>query len=87
MSATLDTSAAMASRPITISVGWARGRPCYSCSADGCVARMESQAARAYMHEIECVERLDVNSLMRPLACADRGTKFYSANFTVQSPS
>ena len=28
MSATLDRSAAMASRPITISVGWARGRPC-----------------------------------------------------------
>ena len=28
MSATLDMSAAMASRPITISVGWARGRPC-----------------------------------------------------------
>ena len=42
----------MASRPITISV-------------DGCVARMESQAARAYMHEIECVERLALNSLMR----------------------
>ena len=34
-------------------------------SADGCVTRMESQAARAYMHEIECVERLDLNSLMR----------------------
>ena len=28
MSVTLDRSAAMASRPITISVGWARGRPC-----------------------------------------------------------
>ena len=37
----------------------------YICSADGCVARMESQAARAYMHEIECVERLALNSLMR----------------------
>ena len=38
---------------------------------DGCVARMESQAARAYMHEIECVERLALNSLslMRPLLC------------------
>ena len=34
-----------------------------------CVARMESQAARAYMHEIECVERLALNSLMRPLLC------------------
>ena len=26
-----------------------------------------AQAARAYMHEIECVERLALNSLMRPL--------------------
>ena len=59
----------MASPPITISVGWARGRPCYSCSADGCVARMDSQAAHAYMHEIECVERLALNSLMRELLC------------------
>ena len=41
----------------------------YSCSADGCVTRMETQAARAYMHEIECVERLALNSLMRELLC------------------
>ena len=50
----------MASRPIIIFV---------LASADGCVARMESQAARAYMHEIECVERLALNSLMRELLC------------------
>ena len=35
--------------------------------ATRCVARMESQTARAYMHEIECVERLALNSLMREL--------------------
>ena len=75
----------MASRPITISVGWARGVAL--ASADGCVARMESQAARAYMHEIKCVERLALNSLMRELLCADRGTKVYSANFTVRLTS
>ena len=33
---------------------------------------MESQAARAYMHEIECVERLALNSLMRELWCCVR---------------
>ena len=32
-----------------------------------CVARMESQTARAPMHEIECVERLGLDSLMREL--------------------
>ena len=30
---------------------------------------LESQAACAYMHEIECVERLALNSLMRELLC------------------
>ena len=59
----------MASRPITISVGWARGRPCYSCSADWRSVGRSAQAARAYMHEIECVERLALNSLMRELLC------------------
>ena len=34
-----------------------------------CVARMVRQAARAHMHEIECVERLGLNSLMRALLC------------------
>ena len=34
--------------------------------ATRCVARMESHTARAYyMHEIECVERLAVDSLIR----------------------
>ena len=32
-----------------------------------CVARMAHQAARAPMHEIECVERLALDSLMREL--------------------
>ena len=32
-----------------------------------CVARMAHQAARAPMHEIECVERLTLDSLMREL--------------------
>ena len=41
------------------------GRGVALASADRCVARMESQAARAYMHEIECVERLALNSLNR----------------------
>ena len=30
-------------------------------------ARMGTQAAHAHMHEIECVERLGLNSLMRAL--------------------
>eukprot|EP01048_Picozoa_sp_COSAG05_P007129 COSAG05_NODE_494_length_9271_cov_4.390536_5_plen_57_part_00 len=32
-----------------------------------CVARMGTQAAHAHLHEIECVERLGLNSLMRAL--------------------
>ena len=32
-----------------------------------CAGRMLSQAARAPMHEIECVERLALDSLMREL--------------------
>ena len=32
-----------------------------------CVARMGSQTARAPMHEIECVERLALDSLMREM--------------------
>ena len=32
-----------------------------------CVARMARQAARAHMHEIECVERLNLDSLVREL--------------------
>ena len=32
-----------------------------------CVARMESQTARTPMHEIECAERLALDSLMREL--------------------
>ena len=43
------------------------GRGVALASANGFVARMESQAVRAYMHEIECVERLGLNSLMREL--------------------
>ena len=35
--------------------------------AGRCAARMLSQAARAPMHEIECVERLALGSLMREL--------------------
>ena len=54
----------MASRLITISVVRARGRP---CGAARCVVRMESKTARAPMHEIECVERLVLYSLMREL--------------------
>ena len=32
-------------------------------------AHGESGRPRAYMHEIECVERLGLNSLMRELLC------------------
>ena len=57
MGATLDRSAAIGQQAITIS-GPAAGR---------CVARMGTQAAHAHLHEIECVERLGLNSLMRAL--------------------
>ena len=36
-------------------------------AAGRCVARMGTQAAHAHLHEIECVERLGLNSLMRAL--------------------
>ena len=51
MSATLDRSAVIGQRAITIS---------------GPAAR---QAAHAHLHEIECVERLGLDSLMRALLC------------------
>ena len=38
-------------------------------AAGRCAARLGTQAARAYMHEIECVERLALNFLMRELLC------------------
>ena len=64
MSATPDTSAAIGQRAIIISdPAVRRGGP----AARHCAARMESQAARAYMHEIECAERLGLNFLMRAL--------------------
>ena len=40
-----------------------RGGP----AAGRCVARMGTQAAHAHLHEIECVERLGLNSRMRAL--------------------
>ena len=36
-----------------------------------CVARMARQTARAPMHEIECVERLALDSLMRELRAVE----------------
>ena len=60
--------------PPTLSRGPARqpSRPSRSWlgarrGAGRCAARMLSQAARAPMHEIECVERLALDSLMREL--------------------
>ena len=54
------------------------------------VARQGTQAAHAHLHEIECVERLGLNSLMRALhvelKCADRGTKFYCGDFDRSIP-
>ena len=64
MGATLDRSAAIGQQAITISGPAARrGGP----AAGRCVARMGTQAAHAHLHEIECVERLGLNSLMRAL--------------------
>ena len=71
MGGTLDRSAAIGQQAITISGPAARrggpaaprGRP----AAGRCVARMGTQAAHAHLHEIECVERLGLNSLMRAL--------------------
>ena len=64
MGATLDRSAAIGQHAITISGPAARrGGP----AAGRCVARMGTQAAHAHLHEIECVERLGLNSLMRAL--------------------
>ena len=62
MGATLDRSAAIGQRAITISVVTARGRP--YCGAGRCVARMGTQTAHAHLHGIECVERLSVYSLL-----------------------
>ena len=41
--------------------------PVIMIDAGRCVARMGTQAAHAHLHEIECVERLGLNSLMRAL--------------------
>ena len=64
MSAALDRSAAIGQRAITISAGW-RGVALARSVAR--VARQGTQAAHAHLHEIECVERLGLNSLMRAL--------------------
>ena len=65
MGATLDRSAAIGQRAITISGPVARrGGP----AAGRCAARLGTQAAHAHLHEIECVERLALNwPLMRAL--------------------
>ena len=63
MSAALDRSAAIGQRAITIFAGWA-GWPLLGRLR---AARMGAQAAHAHLHEIECVERLGLNSLMRAL--------------------
>ena len=64
MSATLDRSAVIGHHAITISGPAARrGGP----AAGRCAARHGTQAAHAHLHEIECVERLGLNSLMRAL--------------------
>ena len=64
MSATLDRSAAIGQRAITIS-GLAARRG--GLAAWRCAARMGTQAAHAHLHGIECVERLGLNPLMRAL--------------------
>ena len=64
MSAALDRSAAIGQRAISISGPAARrGGP----AAGRCAARQGTQAAHAHLHEIECVERLGLNPLMRAL--------------------
>ena len=45
------------------------GRGVALASADWRLVGRSAQAARANMHEIECVERLALNSLMRELLC------------------
>ena len=64
MGATLARSAAIGQQAIAISGPAARrGGP----GAGRCAARHGTQAAHAHLHEIECVERLGLNSLMRAL--------------------
>ena len=64
MGATLDRSAAIGQQAITISGPAARRG---GSAAGRCAAPQGTQAARAHLHEIECVERLGLNSLMRAL--------------------
>ena len=82
MSATLDRSVAIGQRAITICAGWARGGPCYV----DCVRAAHGNPGRARAHAWNRVflaigfEFSDARAV--ELKSADRGTKFYTANFS-----
>ena len=67
MSATLDGSAAIGQRASGPSPSPPVGRGVALARSVARAARMGTQAAHAHLHEIECVERLGLNSLMRAL--------------------